>query len=588
MNAEKLENAKNALFIALGIDMAVTAVVLASNFWMVGVLNDIAAGGPAASPSVVGYITFWDNFFNTIILTMFGVGWALIHWLDACYTYAKGSLKATGLLQERWKTWGWLPFINLFKPYQVLNEIYKVGAINGVEIDDWKKSSGSGALLTWWIFWVISHLVMQGIGKEIPNSLSLVDLNIHKSSIVFCFLSLLVAGTWFMVAGSLTGRLLDRSSKPARRVVSSNAANARAGNDAYVVGVQPPKNRGLVEALQQPFPLKQQRTADEPIPTERPTPTSVAAPPHTSSPDLMQKIASEIETLPSGRMGGLISLALSVMGLLVLAMLFTIAEPDLPNKIFKEIGSALWAAFFGYLSYWFYSGKADPRFGTFRIGLSMALVSGFLAANEWGKSGLGSWKTVFFIALTVVCVFGGFIFLKTNVTTRPKNQLDGLSVRQKSPIEHIATEFYEAAIGRKNNDYYLNKFRQFDQQGPGLKIDWNWAAFVGGGFWALHRKMYGWFLMWGLLATGAATLKGHFFKLNILLAIVFWIGFSIFSNSLYHAKIKARIALAKRLYKESFWVSKSLCSTGGVHTWVPIFFGGTLLIGIATSVFLPM
>ena len=384
MNGEKLENAKNALFIALGIDIAVTAVVLASHFWMVGVLNGIAAGGPAASPSVVGYIEFWEDFSKTIILTMFGVGWALIHWLDACYTYAEESLKATGLLHKKWKTWGWIvPFLNLFKPYQVLNEIYKVGAIGGVESNDWKKSSSSGALLTWWIFWLISHMVMMGIAKEILKSSSLVGLNLNQivgiinSQIVLGFISLVVAGIWFMVADSLTGRLLDRSSKPTGRVVSSSAANAGA-----------------------------------------------AVPPFFSSHDLIQKMASEIATLPSGRLGGITCLGLSVMGLGMLVILNTMTAPDLTNKFYKELGSASGAAFFGYLSYWFYSGKSDPQFGMFRISLSIALVSGLLAASEGVESGVGSWKAVVFIASTVFFVVAAW---KANVTARRKNQASRVS-----------------------------------------------------------------------------------------------------------------------------------------------------------------
>lgn len=390
MNGEKLENAKNALFIALGIDIAVTAVVLASRFWMVDVFNGIAAGGPVASPSVVGYIEFWDNFSKSIILTMFGVGWALIHWLNACYTYAEESLKVTGLLHKRWKTWGWIvPFLNLFKPYQVLNEIYKVGAIGGIESNDWKKSSGSGALLTWWIFWLISHMVMMGIAKKIQESSSQEALNLNQiagilnSQIVLYLISLTVAGIWFLVAGSLTGRLLDGSARTTRQVVPSSVAEAKAGAEA-----------------------------------------EAAVPPFFSSPDLIQKMASEIATLPSGRLGGITCLALSVMGLGMLVILNTMTAPDLPNKFYKELGSASGAAFFGYLSYWFYSGKADPRFGMFRLSLSMALVSGLLAASEGVESGLGSWKAVFLIASTVFFGVGAW---KANLTARRKNQASRVS-----------------------------------------------------------------------------------------------------------------------------------------------------------------
>lgn len=245
MNSEKLENAKNAFFKALGIDMLVTAVSIVSDFWAIDVFKGIADGGPAASQSVVGYIEFWGNFSAVMLLTWLWVGWTLVVWLGACYTYAKESLKATGFRHERWRTWGWvIPGLNLFKPYQVLNEIYKVGAAGGVESDDWKKSSGSATLFTWWIFWVISHLVLVSIGKIVLKSSSLESLTLsdvigyYNVGIFACAMSLVVAGLWFAVAGSLTRRLQERGSKPFKAVVAPlPAAKLVAGNDAYAAAL---------------------------------------------------------------------------------------------------------------------------------------------------------------------------------------------------------------------------------------------------------------------------------------------------------------------------------------------------------------
>lgn len=94
MNAGRLDGAKRAFFTALSIDMAVTMVVVASNYWIVGVLNAVAAGGPPASSPVVGRIQFLGSFSGVLILTMLGVGWTLIRWLDACYAHARDTLRA--------------------------------------------------------------------------------------------------------------------------------------------------------------------------------------------------------------------------------------------------------------------------------------------------------------------------------------------------------------------------------------------------------------------------------------------------------------------------------------------------------------
>jgi len=242
MNAGRLDGAKRAFFTALSIDMAVTVVVAASDYWIVGVLNAVAAGGPPASSSVVGRIQFLESFSGVLILTMLGVGWTLIRWLDACYAHARDTLRARGLQHEKWKTWGWMvPFLNLFKPYQVLSEIFKVGTA-GAGRDDWKKASGSGALLAWWIFWTVAHLVMMTIGKAVLKSSSIEGLTLNQIvgikelQIALCLISLSVAGLWFVVAEKLTSRLVACLQKPASRVTSSSSAfvgDVRTGNDAY-------------------------------------------------------------------------------------------------------------------------------------------------------------------------------------------------------------------------------------------------------------------------------------------------------------------------------------------------------------------
>jgi len=221
MSQGKLESAKNLLFIALAIDIAVTALVAITDFWAVGVFNDIRAGVTEADQSTIRSLEFWESFSKVMILTVIGVGLALVRWLDACYGYAKEALRATGFVQEGWKTWGWIvPFMNLFKPYQVLSEIYRVGATDYRGGGDWKKSSGSGTLLAWWIFWILAHMaiiVISGIGqqtlrsstKDAPTLAQITGM--YYGSATVCVISLIVAGLWFVVAGNVTQRLLNRS-----------------------------------------------------------------------------------------------------------------------------------------------------------------------------------------------------------------------------------------------------------------------------------------------------------------------------------------------------------------------------------------
>lgn len=228
MNQEKLEKAKKLLFIVLGIDMAANVLGAITGVWTVSILNAIRSAADISA--IIGTLEFGNAMSTVMIMTMIGVGLALLHWLGSCYAYAKETLKVTGFAQEGWKTWGWVvPLMNLFKPYQVLSEIYKMGAPDYVGGDEWKKASGSRLLLAWWFFWVITHMITWSIGNKmitwaIEKQVSMSSLQdgltlnetlnqiitVYYLSIIIFVISLVVSGLWLVVAGGLTKRLLNR------------------------------------------------------------------------------------------------------------------------------------------------------------------------------------------------------------------------------------------------------------------------------------------------------------------------------------------------------------------------------------------
>ena len=152
-------------------------------------------------------------------------------------------------------------------------------------------------------------------------------------------------------------------------------------------------------------------------------------------------------------------------------------------------------------------------------------------------------------------------------------------------------KFYEAAIGQKNLDYYLNKFHIFDEKGLGLHASWNWAAFFGGGFWALYRKMYVWFFAWwalGTVVTFFAKIQNEQILVFLrIVLVVTWVGFTIFANSLYHCKVKARVGAAQRSNFDASQVRTRLNAGNGVHTWVAYIFGAIPVLGLVLAVALP-
>ena len=138
--------------------------------------------------------------------------------------------------------------------------------------------------------------------------------------------------------------------------------------------------------------------------------------------------------------------------------------------------------------------------------------------------------------------------------------------QEKTKTENL----YESIIGERNRVYYLTKFEQFDQQGPGgLRASWNWSAFLCTGGWALYRKMYVWFFAFlGIAFLSSMFGKEGFIGWGVLVFSVPQIAFAIFANSLYHWGIKKKIAVAQLTINDESKLLEYLGYKGGVHAWV--------------------
>lgn len=245
---EVLENAKRLFFILLVIDIAITLLVGVNSISTIGMLSDVKSGVKVVDEQLLSSLASRDNFSKLLILSMSGVGIGLVKWLNVCYGFAKESLGATGFKNERWTTTGWLiPFFNLVKPYQIVNEIYKAGSPVYTAPDGWQKESSSGILLTWWVFWALTHLIGASVSKQLlkHDTFSLRQaIDSTELQVAICVVSVVVAGMWFVVSNHLTQRLLIRASSPHNPVKVSpqdcfsptppEASNAR-GNLAGVV-----------------------------------------------------------------------------------------------------------------------------------------------------------------------------------------------------------------------------------------------------------------------------------------------------------------------------------------------------------------
>ncbi len=149
-------------------------------------------------------------------------------------------------------------------------------------------------------------------------------------------------------------------------------------------------------------------------------------------------------------------------------------------------------------------------------------------------------------------------------------------------------DLYIAVIGEKNTDYYLAQFENFDKRQDD-KLSWNWSAFLFTGFWALYRKMYGWFFVyWGIVSISKLFENVVIPKVWLLIYLGISISFATLANSFYYAKVKQKIKAAQHTIKNETTLFESLQYKGGVNTWVTWVFGvAPPVIGIVASIAIP-
>jgi hypothetical protein len=157
---------------------------------------------------------------------------------------------------------------------------------------------------------------------------------------------------------------------------------------------------------------------------------------------------------------------------------------------------------------------------------------------------------------------------------------------------HPATKsigLYEAAIGEKSQAYYIAVFDRLDQGAYGLNPSWNWAAFLFAGYWALYRKLYGWFFACiAVVAMAGLLYRSHGSEAAALILFsVAWVAFAVFANAIYHLNVKAKISAAQKSISEPAKLVEYLSANGGVHAWVLPIVGSIPLIGIVLALALP-
>lgn len=219
MNKRKLEKSKQIFFIYLGIDIVFNAIIGFKTFSTIGLLKEIQSGVRSSNQLLIDNLNLWGNVSFLIVIILIGVGISLVAWLNSCYRFAKDSLGVAGFKNQHWTIAGWIiPVYNFLKPYQIINEIHKVGSLIYPGATDLEKEKISRLLLTWWIFWIITHLIMGIIIKELfqqylQDEFILEKVIFYEIQLWFHVVSIFIATSWFFVAEILTRQLVKRSIK---------------------------------------------------------------------------------------------------------------------------------------------------------------------------------------------------------------------------------------------------------------------------------------------------------------------------------------------------------------------------------------
>jgi Tfp pilus assembly protein PilE len=162
-------------------------------------------------------------------------------------------------------------------------------------------------------------------------------------------------------------------------------------------------------------------------------------------------------------------------------------------------------------------------------------------------------------------------------------------------------EYYKAAIGPKNQEYYLRQFARFDANGK-ASASWHWPALFVTFYWMLYRKMWLYALIYfffpyvffglmgatvGLTNASANFLIGAAYLLYIagILLLV-----PMYANALYYNHCKKQIAATKVSTTDVQRQLGELAGKGGTSSIVILFLLFLVLIallGIVAAVAIP-
>lgn len=98
----------------------------------------------------------------------------------------------------------------------------------------------------------------------------------------------------------------------------------------------------------------------------------------------------------------------------------------------------------------------------------------------------------------------------------------------------------------ENLEYYERKFAVL--QSAGARTQWNWAAFFGGVFWLLYRKMYA----VGLAVFGINVILGLIPVFGSLLILLSWVFLGCMGTSFYRDALDKKVLVMQDMPEDAW------------------------------------
>lgn len=213
MNRKSLIEIKKLFSMVLIADIFLSIAVIFVSSFVLGLLVDINKGLVKLDQHVVDKINLSQFLFFSKLVTALAIGILLVYWYSNCYRFLEREVGQKNFKYEKWILFGWVfPWV-LFRPYQILSEIYKFGEVNVLVDGHSTENKRSFVLLIWWFLWLISHLILFAVTQSVLtekyfNGLSQASTELVYF-IIFCIFSLIISILWLIVISGVTGRIIN-------------------------------------------------------------------------------------------------------------------------------------------------------------------------------------------------------------------------------------------------------------------------------------------------------------------------------------------------------------------------------------------